>query len=87
MNKTILATLVALAMLVGVGFAYKNANAGFLTNLRHGGKTYPSINIQIDATGNDLRGYLFSIPEEGVRCLFVAGSRKGGLNCWELKTK
>ena len=86
MNKTILATLVAISMIIGVGAAYNNhAHAGWLSNLAFGGKEVPSQRFKIKAQGNDLRGYLFELPGENRQCLFLAGTKKGGLSCWEAK--
>lgn len=48
-------------------------------------KTVPSTMFAIEAQGFNLRGYAFALEKHGKTCLFVSGTKKGGLTCWDTK--
>lgn len=48
-------------------------------------KTVPSEMFAIEAQGANLRAYLFPVEAQGKTCLFVSGTKKGGLTCWDNK--
>lgn len=85
--KTVM-TIAASVMISGVLFAGA-AKAGLwekLSSFTWG--TVESKSFSIEASGWNLRGYMFRIPQAaGVKkeCLFVAGEQKGGLTCWEIE--
>ena len=51
-----------------------------IKNWMTSGPTVKSTTFKVEATGYDLRGYEFVTPS-GKHCVFVAGSKKGGLSC------
>jgi len=80
---TLMAIVVGLCLMVIVGYAVGPANAGLWEKLSSlGDQTVQATGFSIEAKGWDLRGYIFQPPESNKTCLFVAGSRKGGLACW-----
>ena len=50
------------------------------------GPTIKAYRFKIDAPGTDMRGYAFTHPQdENIKCVFVAGTGKGGLSCVRVK--
>lgn len=81
--------LQTLALILAMfGFAWmivpgQPANAGLWEKFSSlGDETVQAKSFSIEAKGWDLRGYIFSPPGMNNICLFVAGSKKGGLTCW-----
>jgi hypothetical protein len=74
---------IILAMFVVAAFFTATAKASFWKNMVTSGPTVPSKEFKVDASGWDLRGYVFKLPGSTKTCVFVAGSKKGGLSCFE----
>ena len=80
---TLMAIMVGLCLMVIIGYAINQANAGLWEKLSSmGDQTVQSTPFTIEAKGWDLRGYVFKPPKSDKECLFVAGASKGGLTCW-----
>jgi hypothetical protein len=50
------------------------------------GPTIKAYRFKIEASGTDMRGYAFTHPQDkNIKCVFVAGTGKGGLSCVKVK--
>ena len=84
MKNIILA--VAITTIVLSGAAIGSAKAGWGEKIVS--LTLPMVEAKkfaIEASGWNLRGYVFAVEELGRMCMYVAGDAKGGLDCWEVK--
>ncbi|MBT7779719.1 MAG: hypothetical protein HN718_14470 [Rhodospirillales bacterium] len=84
MKNIILA--VAITTIVLSGAAIGSAKAGWWEKIVS--LTLPMVEAKefaIEASGWNLRGYVFAVEELGRMCMYVAGDAKGGLDCWEGK--
>lgn len=85
-NGTLIGAVIALGIVSMVGVLAVSAKAGMWEKLTTmGTKTVPSTNFNVEAAGWNLRAYVFQTPDKSKTCMFVAGSKKGGLACWDSK--
>lgn len=86
MKNNILAAVVTALIVSGV--AVGSAKAGWWEKIVS--LTLPMVEAKefaIEASGWNLRGYVFVVEELGRMCMYVAGDAKGGLDCWEAPTE
>jgi hypothetical protein len=75
--------LLAVAVMVGAGVALASCEAGSYFDPNTAALRNDKVG-RLEATGEDLRVYEFT-PQTSpnMQCVFVAGEKKGGLQCWE----
>lgn len=85
-NFAILLTLgtVALAVILGIGYlAVRKSGMWEKVSTIGMDKAELVQQFNIPASGWNLRGYEFALPSDpNIHCVFVAGSQKGGLDCF-----
>lgn len=75
MKKLVLLTAMTLTMSANAGLWEKVSTAG--------APTVQSKMYKIDAAGWNLRAYEFTpLHSQHMKCVFVAGSKKGGVSCF-----
>lgn len=81
---TILMGLALIAIVIGIGYvAIRNTGMWEKVSTIGMDKAELTSQFNIPASGWNLRGYEFTPPSDpNMRCIFVAGSNKGGLACY-----
>jgi len=87
-KNIIKSTLVFLTLLFGGILITKSAQAGLWENLSTSDwqVKQPTSTYKVEAAGWNLRVYEWTPQDnKNVRCVFAAGSKKGGVSCYPVK--